>query len=326
MSARPTVSLFVQAYQTRAWVGECVESLLRLRDPAATEVIVIDDASPDGTADVVAGLSDPRLRLIRHARNLGATATADEGYRLCRGDLVARIDSDDRVRPTFLSSAVPLFEAREQVGLVYGDIAMIDPAGACLSPRENVQREGRPLVGNELFPLLLRNFVPAPATLVRRTALAPLLPLPPWLKFVDWYVSTGIAERWDLAFVPEVLADYRLHTANMHRTMIKDRTGEETTFRVLDRLLDGPHREDEKRCWRDRVRAENFLVYADKYFGSGMVDDARRCYLEALRHRPRWAVRPDVARRLAGTLMGLERYEAGKRALKRVAARLRGGA
>ncbi|MCO5167994.1 MAG: glycosyltransferase [Planctomycetes bacterium] len=301
------MSVFVQAYRTERWIGECIESVLSLRGGFPLEVIVIDDASPDGTARVVESFRDPRLRLVRHVRTAGATATASEGYERCAGEFVARIDSDDRYRPEFLQYAVPLLLSNARVGLVYGDIATIDPQGVVTSSKGNVRRGGRPPVGDELLPLLLDNFIPAPTTLLRRAAIAPFLPLPPQLRFIDWYLSTAALESHDSAYVDAVLADYRLHPSNMHRTMVLDRSGEATSLFVLDQLFARSPRQAEKRRWRRRVYAATYLHYAECYFGAGMVEDARRCYLAALRRDPT-LLSVGIARHIGGVLIGLDRY------------------
>jgi glycosyltransferase involved in cell wall biosynthesis len=281
----------------------------------AVEVLLIDDASTDGTTEVIATFTDPRVRVIRHERNTGAIATANEGYGMARGEFVARLDSDDRLRPQFVERTVSALLTNPRLGLAYGDVVTIDEAGSVSSPGGVVRRSG-PNVGNEFFPLLLDNYIPAPATMVRREALQALLPIPSHYRFLDWYVTTGITERWDSCFVPEVLADYRVHGTNMHRAMILDRRGEFTSQEVLDRLFDGPVRQDEKRQWRSRVYARHSLTYAEKYFGCGMNADARRCYRHAIQLQPGLLLQKGVARRFAATLLGRPLYESAKARLK----------
>lgn len=309
----PRVSVFVQAYNSEPYVAECVASVLAQTTRFRLEVIVIDDASPDGTAAIVEGVRDPRVRFIRHEKNRGAIATANEGYALASGDYVVRLDSDDRLRPAFLERAASVLEAHPNVGVVYGNVVTIDSRGAVTSQGGVVHREpAAAAIGDEFFPLLLSNYVPAPATMVRRSALQRLLPIPAHYRFLDWYITTGIAERCDACFIDEVLADYRIHETNMHRAMVRDRTGEETSRAILDALFESPFRRDEKRVWRRRVYAQHFLTYADKYFGAGMSADARRCYLAALRLQPARAFDPGTARRLAATIVGQSLYEAAK--------------
>lgn len=306
------VSFFVQAYNTESYVGECIQSVLDQRGTDDFEVLVIDDASTDATSREIAKFKDSRLRFVHHPDNQGAIATANEGYASVEGDAVVRVDSDDRLRPDFLLETIPRLQEDPTRGLVYGDIATIDSGGQITCAGGMVRRDGRPPAGNEFFPLLLENFIPAPSTLVRREALMPLLPIPSTFRFLDWYVTTGITERWNSFYVDEVLADYRVHSANMHYTMVLDGTGELTSAQILERLFRSPHRGEEKARWRRRAYASHYLTYADKYFGCGLNSDARRCYLQAIVHRPNLVLKPGVVRRLAATVIGRRLYESAK--------------
>jgi glycosyltransferase involved in cell wall biosynthesis len=310
------VSFFVQAYNTAAYVGECLESILSQQGAVDFDVLVIDDASTDGTDREIARFKDARLRVIRHERNQGAIATANEGYASVTGTFVVRVDSDDRLRPGFLTRSVPILERHADVGLVYGDIATIDQAGHITSPGGLVQRHGQPAMGNEFFGLLLENYIPAPSTMMRRDALAALLPIPRDLRFLDWYLTTGITEQWNSAYIDDVLAEYRIHNDNMHRAMILDRGGEATSLRVLDALFGSPVRKAEKQRWRRRVYASCYLTYAEKYFGSGMNRDARRCYWQAGVRRPATLLDARVARHFGAVLFGRRLYDAFKAALR----------
>lgn len=306
------VSFFVQAYNTESYVAECLQSILDQRGDYELDILVIDDASTDATAAEIARFQDARLRFVRNARNKGAIATANDGYQSVSGDAIVRVDSDDRLRPDFLARTMPRLEEDPARGLVYGDIAMFDAHGRITCEGGMVRRGVRPPAGNEFFPLLLENFIPAPATLVRRDALLPLLPIPADFRFLDWYLTTGITERWDSYYVDEVVADYRLHAANMHRAMILDRTGEVTSARILERLFTNGFRVEEKARWRHRAYSSHYLIYADKYFGCGLDGDARRCYLHAIRHKPSLSLNPGVMRHLLGTVVGRRLYESAK--------------
>jgi hypothetical protein len=222
------------------------------------------------------------------------------------------VDSDDRLRPDFLEQTVPRLLEAPSRGLVYGDIATVDPAGRVTRPGGLIQRDGRPASGDEFFPLLMENFIPAPATMMRREALLPLLPIPSRYRFLDWYLTTAIAQTWDCCYVDAVLADYRVHAGNMHRTMVLDRTGETTSLQILDRLFAEDVRREEKACWRERVYARHYLTYANKYFGVDMNSDARRCYWQAIVRQPSLILDPGVARRLAATIVGRTVYESAK--------------
>jgi len=313
MSDRIRVNVFVQAYNTAAYVGECLESILTQRGVADFDVVVIDDASTDATAREIARFqSDRRVQVVRHERNCGAIATANEGYARGSAPFVIRVDSDDRLRPDFLSRMLPLFETYPDVGMAYSDVATIDSRGETGCAKGVVERLDTPAYGNELLPLLMKNYIPAPATLLRREALAPLLPIPASFRFLDWYLTTGVADGWNSYFVDEVLADYRVHDGNMHRAMILDGQGEATSLEILDRVFQRPHRQPEKRRWRRRVYASCYLTYAEKYFGAGMSAEARRCYAQAAVRQPSILLKTDIARHLVGALMGRRLYDSLK--------------
>ena len=306
------VSFFVQAYNTEQYVGECIQSILDQRGSYELDVLVIDDASTDATAAEIARFRDARLRFVRNSANRGAIATANDGYRSVSGDAIVRVDSDDRLRPDFLAKTMPRLEEDPARGLVYGDIATVDAHGRITCEGGMVRRGVRPAAGNEFFSLLLENFIPAPGTVVRRDALMPLLPIPAGYRFLDWYLTTGITERWDSYYVDEVVADYRLHSANMHHAMVLDRTGEVTSAQILERLFSNGFRSEEKARWRRRAYGSHYLTYADKYFGCGLNDDARRCYLHAIWNQPTLSLDPGVMRRLLATVIGRRLYESAK--------------
>jgi glycosyltransferase involved in cell wall biosynthesis len=306
------VSFFVQAYNTEAFVAQCLASILEQRGAYDIEVLVIDDASTDGTAREIERFTDERIEIRQHAHNKGAIATANEGYLSVTGELIVRVDSDDRLRPDFLERMVPPLVEEPSRGLAYGDVATIDLAGRVTRPAGLIRRDGRPASGDEFLPLLMENFIPAPSTIVRREALLPLLPIPARFRFLDWYLTTGIAQTWDCCYVDAVVADYRVHAGNMHRAMVLDRTGEATSRQILDRLFAEAVRGAEKARWRRRVYARHYLTYADKYFGFEMNADARRCYWQAISYQPSLAATPGVARRLAATVFGRTVYESAK--------------
>lgn len=311
----PLVTIFVQVYNTRNYVADCLQSVCNLRGNYDLEILVIDDASPDKSAEVIRTFDDPRIKFIHHEKNSGCNATANEGYRLAQGEYVARLDSDDRYHPDFLVHSVPLLQNNRDVGFTFADVALMDATGVVYNTGGNVVRQSSAEPRNELFEILIKNYVPAPTTLMRKSALEPLLPIPPRYHYLDWYLTTGVSEDWKCAYVDKVLADYRIHPTNMHKTMILDRSGEEITFSVLDRIFSNPRRADEKATRKREIYATNYIIQADKYFGYAMARDARRCYWGAIRYRPRSLFEPGLMRRLIATYIPMKLYDSAKRVL-----------
>ncbi len=282
MTGSPLVTLFIPVYNTRPYVKECLDSVLGQKGDYEIEIIVIDDTSPDRSGELVEDYTDdPRLKFVQHDKNRGLVDTWNEGFQMACGKYIARIDSDDRLRSDFLKKTVPVLENHPEVGLVYGDIALIDSSGRITSEKNNVNRGEQPLTGNELKAILTSNYIPAPTVLARREAWMLSIPMPDWLGFCDWYQSVKMAQQWDFSYVDDVIAEYRVHKGNMHSGMILDRSGEETTFRVIRDVFENKKNRFSK-TERKSILAENYKHYGNCYFGAGMLKDARKCYRQAL--------------------------------------------
>lgn len=93
-----TVSAVIPTFERAAMVAEAVASVLS-QGGADLELLVVDDGSTDDTRMVLAGFSDPRLRVVSTARNQGVSAARNLGVSLARGRYVAFLDSDDTWLP-----------------------------------------------------------------------------------------------------------------------------------------------------------------------------------------------------------------------------------
>jgi hypothetical protein len=112
----PRVSVVLPVYNGAAFVERAVRSVLTQTFPDF-ELIVVDDGSTDGTADVLARLSDPRVRVVSQT-NKGLSATLNLAIDLCRGTYLARQDHDDLSRPTRLAQQVSFLDAHPRCGLL----------------------------------------------------------------------------------------------------------------------------------------------------------------------------------------------------------------
>lgn len=126
MSA-PGVSVIMAVRNGAPWVREAARSILD-QTWADLELIVVDDASSDDTADVVARLGDTRVRLERRGR-LGLTRALNEGMRTARAPLLARLDADDLAAPDRLARQAAFLDAHPDVGLVGTAAREVDAAG-----------------------------------------------------------------------------------------------------------------------------------------------------------------------------------------------------
>ena len=113
----PRVSVVMAVHDGEPFLRAALDSVLAqtFRD---FELIVVDDGSTDGSASIVRGLGDPRVRLVSNERNLGLAPSLNRGVAAARGELIARLDADDLALPERLARQVAHMDAHPDVGLL----------------------------------------------------------------------------------------------------------------------------------------------------------------------------------------------------------------
>ena len=137
----PHVTVVMAAFNAGRFLTEGIVSVLT-QTYHDFELIVVDDASTDETSLVLQKFDDPRLRIIRHERNLGAASSRNEALLAARGELIAIMDADDVCAPTRLEKQVKFLDDNPTIGLVgCGVYEIIDETGRLLCtsslPNEN---------------------------------------------------------------------------------------------------------------------------------------------------------------------------------------------
>lgn len=112
------VSVIIPAYNGAQFLGQAIQSVLDQTYPHF-QVIVVDDASPDHTAQVVQQFGDARVKYVRHDRNRGAVAARYTGVQAAEGDIIALLDQDDLFHPDKLKTHTAFLENHPQVGVSY---------------------------------------------------------------------------------------------------------------------------------------------------------------------------------------------------------------
>ncbi|MCL4721020.1 MAG: glycosyltransferase [Gammaproteobacteria bacterium] len=112
----PLVSAVMPVFNGSRHIGTAIESVLG-QGFADLELIVVDDGSRDGSADLAAGFG-PRVRVIRQA-NQGSAVARNAGIAAARGAYVAFIDADDAWLPAKIETQVRYLATHPDVGLVY---------------------------------------------------------------------------------------------------------------------------------------------------------------------------------------------------------------
>jgi GT2 family glycosyltransferase len=116
MNSNPSCSVIVLNWNGRQFLGPCLESLRR-QTFQDFEIILVDNASTDGSAEWVAQ-HYPEVRLLVNERNLGFTGGNNVGFAAARGELVVLLNNDTEAEPHFLEALVQVARSDPKVGMV----------------------------------------------------------------------------------------------------------------------------------------------------------------------------------------------------------------
>jgi GT2 family glycosyltransferase len=113
-AAPPRLSVVIPSWNTRELLRVCLEHLAAAEKPA-TEVIVVENGSEDGSGAMVAERF-PNVRLLSNARNEGFARGCNQGIAAARGEVVLLLNSDTEVRPDALARLVDFLDAHPEYG------------------------------------------------------------------------------------------------------------------------------------------------------------------------------------------------------------------
>lgn len=113
MSHPSLISVVLPVYNCELYIREAIESILA-QTYTAFELIVVNDGSTDGTAAILAGISDPRLRVIAQP-NGGIVKALNAGLQAAKGQFIARQDADDISLPERFARQMAYMQAHPEV-------------------------------------------------------------------------------------------------------------------------------------------------------------------------------------------------------------------
>jgi glycosyltransferase involved in cell wall biosynthesis len=215
--SEPLVSVIMATHDAAEFIGETLDSVLG-QSYGPLELVVVDDCSTDGTADMVAGYAErapQRMRWVRKGVREGPCRARNDALALARGPLVCWADHDDLWEPTKVEEQVRLLEARPDVGLVY---SYLDAFDSDTGEPVHWPDGRRDFEGDVLAELLrLGCFIGSITTMFRREALdrrGGRLRERDFSIGDDYWLWLTIALDWQVARIPRVLARYRRHAGN----------------------------------------------------------------------------------------------------------------
>lgn len=208
----PLVSIILCTYNGRRFLAAQLESLLA-QSHVRIEIIAVDDASSDGTRELLEAhaAADQRIVLTTRREQRGLIAGVEEGLYHARGEFVALADQDDVWERDKISV---LLQEIGDAAAVYCASALIDEQDRPLG-RTLLSALGHivPAGGTNPWALFLHNSVSGHATLFRASLSPHLLPLDPALMH-DHQIGIVATARGGLRYCDRALVRHRIHDQN----------------------------------------------------------------------------------------------------------------
>ena len=211
-SVSPAVSILLAVYNGEPFLKEALDSIFA-QSFGDFELIVVDDASTDGTRTILASYDDVRLECLRNEENVGQTRSLNRALRVARGALIARHDADDISHPDRLRRQVEVMEERPQLTLLGTAYERIDRQARVLDvvrpPATNASLQKRLEQGNIFCHgsvMMRRDLLEKVGGYNEDFSVTQDYDL--WLRF---------AEHGELANLPQALYQFRFNGASVSR-------------------------------------------------------------------------------------------------------------
>jgi GT2 family glycosyltransferase len=240
---RPAVSVLFTTYNHERYLEQALDSIAAqtFRD---FELIITDDCSTDGSADKIRAWLDRTgfpATVIINDQNLGIPKVRNNALRASTAPLVCSLAGDDYYHADRLERQVAAFaNFDDNVAAVYSDMRVVDANDAELSTSWLGRLGKSPLAPPEglIWPVLYpRNWIPSPATMVRRSAIDAVGGYDETLLVEDVDMWLRLADRFEFRFVPARLVTYRALESSLSHSSTRISTKLESQVRTLTKWL-----------------------------------------------------------------------------------------
>lgn len=208
----PKVSVVIVTFNQAGYVEQALASVVGQRTDFDVEIIVADDASEDGTAEIVRrfAAADPRIRMILRPQNVGAMANVVGALRETRGTYLALCEGDDFwTDETKLQQQADLLDGRPELAMCFHPVRILDEESGDADALYPSATESREFI---LRRLVARNYIQTNSVMYRRLDYSEL---PVDVMPLDWYLHLFHARHGEIGFLDQVMATYRRHAGGI---------------------------------------------------------------------------------------------------------------
>lgn len=268
-SDKPLVSICVPTRNRGAVLRDSILNICA-QDYAPIEILISDNASEDDTEAVCRQLmaEDPRIRYVRHEKNLGLHGNHNFCMDQGRGEFLCIFHDHDRRVPTVISEYVAFLQRHPRVGVVCADWELIDDSNTQIGVRDYPVREITR--GDDYIEQTMRSgqtSIGIAGAMIRREALGDIrfiLDAP--IGFGDFPIWFHMAETWDIGHISRRLWSWRQnevsHSARPIETIAAD-----YAYNIGRFCDEFEHRHPDRKADADRWRAyiKRYLFWALTY-------------------------------------------------------------
>lgn len=253
MSEHP-ISVVIPLYNKQREIGEAVRSALA-QTLLPREIIVVDDGSTDGSAEIVRSIGSPLVRLVSQP-NAGVCAARNHGIEESTGEYIALLDADDAWEPGFLAEITAMIDQFPGCGMYCTAFNIVSDDG--LYPAPTPSQRG--IVGNFFRDSAHRYIAIPSACCIPQRVFDNVGLFPDGMKIAeDLHMWIRIARRYPVCFSPERLVRYSRVASNRSATSY---TPEQTVY-SFEELYD-PNAPEEDREFVARAALGKALVISAK--------------------------------------------------------------
>ena len=271
---RPLVSICIPVRNGARYIEQAISSVLE-QSYLNFEVIIVDNCSVDGTAELLnkLALHDGRIRFYTNDHDLGLVGNLNACLKYAHGDYIKFVLADDMLMPGCLDEMVRVLDNQPSVVLVTAGRQIVDASGRHLTIRrystKRIIRSGHKVIQRCLFG---GNYIGEPTAVMFRqcdakrgfnAALAQLTDLEMWFYLL---------EQGDLMSIPEPLSVIRQHTGQLTSTNVKSNVLVEDNIMLFEQFRDKPY-----------IKSTFFFVWQHKLLMSLRLWQTRKCFSDEKR-------------------------------------------
>ena len=293
MTSNPLVSIITPSYNQAAFIEDTLQSVLA-QDYEPIEYLIVDGASNDGSADVIADYArraPERIRWWVSEPDSGQAEAINKGLQRAGGEFVAWLNSDDIYLPGAVWQAVAALQSRPKAGLVFADAITIDAQGRPINRLTFHTNRGW-----DLAELMRFHIICQPAVFMRRDVLQRAGLLDAGYHFMlDHHLWLRMARHGQVVYANNDLGTNGLWAAARHHPTAKNVArpkdfGDET-LKILDWFQQDPFYRSMMDVDRRRVLGGAYRLTARYMLDGGLPAAALKTYLRAFFLWPQYTAR-----------------------------------